>query len=97
MVKKRSNRKNVQHFYCPHCDRRLWRLGRSKRFMSYLDAAQIQQNLNISRKSAASLATESAGVDPNSWLEEFFCEEDGKLWMKLTMNSGSEVEANLIR
>lgn len=55
--------------------------------MSYLNTAQIQQNLDMSRKSAVSLANKSAGVDCNSWLEEFFCEEDGKLWMKVTMNT----------
>lgn len=91
MVNKRSNRKNVQHFYCPYCDRRLWRVGSLKRFIFYLDAAQIQQNLNISRKSAVSLANKGACVDRNSWLEEFFCEEDGNLWMKVTMNTGSDV------
>lgn len=91
MVKKRSNRKNVQHFYCPYCDRRLWRLGSPKRFMSYPDAAQIQQNLNISRKSVLSLVTKGTCVERNSWLEEFFCEEDSKLWMKVTVNTGSDL------
>lgn len=97
MLKKHSNRKNIQRFYCPYCDRRLWRLDSSKRSISYLDAAQIQQILNISRQSAVSLATKGACVDHNFWLEKFFCEEHGKLWMKVTMNNGSVVEANFIR
>lgn len=96
MLKKRSNRRN-QRFYCPYCDRRLWILGSSKRLLLYLNAAQIQQNLNISRKIEVSLATKGACVDENSWLEEFFCGEDGKLWLKVVVNTSFEVEANFAR
>lgn len=91
MLKKHYNRKNVQRFYCFYCDRRLWRLGSPKRFIFHLDALQIQQKFNISRKSAVYLATKGICVDGNSWLEEFCCGEDGKLWMKVVMNTGSDL------
>jgi hypothetical protein len=92
---KRSNRKNVQHFCCPYCDRRLWRLGSPKHFLFYLEAAEIQQNVSMSRKSAAFLANRGAYVDRNAWIEEFFCGEHGKLWMKLTKNDQGKLVATL--
>ena len=91
MPGKRSNRKNVQHFYCPYCERRLWRLGSPKHFLYYLEASEIQQNVNISRKSAVFLAHKGAYVDTNSWIEEFFCGDHGKLWMKVTRKDGKLV------
>lgn len=87
MPGKRSNRKNVQHFCCPYCDRRLWRLGSPKHFIFYSQASEIQQHTNISRKNAAFLANKGTYVDKNAWIEEFFCGEHGKLWLKLSRNN----------
>lgn len=84
MPGKRSKRKNVQRFYCPFCEHRLWRLGSPKHFLFYLGASEIQQNVDVSRKNAALLASQGVYTDRNSWLEEFFCGEHGKLWMKVT-------------
>lgn len=95
MPGKRSKRKNVQHFNCPYCDRRLWRLGSPKHFLFYLEASEIQQNVNISRKSAVFLAAQGAYVDGNSWIEEFFCGDDGKLWMKVNRKTGGTLVATL--
>lgn len=87
MPGKRSKRKNVQRFYCPYCERRLWRLGSPKHFLFYLEAAEIHQNVNISRKNAVFLAAKGAYVDSNSWIEEFLCTGDGKLWLKVNRKS----------
>jgi hypothetical protein len=84
MPGKRSKHKNVQRFYCPYCERRLWRLGSPKHYLFYLGASQIKENVNMSRKSAEILASKGAYIDSNSWIEDFFCGEHGKLWMKLT-------------
>jgi hypothetical protein len=59
----------------------------------YLEAAEIQQNVSMSRKSAAFLANRGAYVDRNAWIEEFFCGEHGKLWMKLTKNDQGKLVA----
>lgn len=89
MPGKRSNRKNVQRFYCPYCDRRLWRLGSPKHFLFYLEAIEIQKNRNMPRKSAEILASKGTYVDNNVWIEEFFCGEHGKFWMKVTKKDGN--------
>jgi hypothetical protein len=86
MPAKRSKR-NVQRFYCPYCDRRLWRLGSPKHFLFYLEPSEIQQNVNMSRKSAVFLANKGAYVDSNSWIEEFLCGDHGKLWLKVKRKS----------
>lgn len=95
MPGKRSKRKNVRLFYCPYCERRLWRLGSPKHFLFYLEAAEIRQNVSISRKNAVFLANKGAYVDGNSWIEEFFCGEDGKLWMKVTRKTDGTLVTTL--
>lgn len=95
MPGKRSQRKKVQHFCCPYCDRRLWRLGSPKHFVFYSTATEIKQNVNMSHKSAAFLANRGTYVDSNSWIEEFFCGDHGKLWMKLNKNDEGMLVARL--
>ncbi len=94
MPSKRSKR-NVQRFNCPHCERRLWRLGSPKHFLYYLQPAEIQQNVNISRKNAVFLANKGVYVDSNSWIEEFLCGDDGKLWLKVNRKSGGTLVTTL--
>ena len=93
MPGKRSNHKNVQRFYCPYCERRLWRLGSPKHFLFYIEASEIQKNVNMSHKSAAFLANKGTYVDNNCWIEEFFCGDHGKLWMKVTRKPGGIIVA----
>lgn len=95
MPGKRSNRKNKQHFCCPYCDRRLWRSGSPKHFLFYTHASEIQQNLNVTRKNATFLANRGTYVDTNSWIEEFFCQDHGTLWMKLTRNCDNQLVSSL--
>jgi len=83
MPGKRSKHKNVQRFYCPYCERRLWRLGSPKHYLFYLGASEIKKNVSMSRQSAELLASKGAYVDSGSWIE-FFCGDHGKLWMKVT-------------
>jgi hypothetical protein len=86
MANKRSKRANIQKFYCPYCERRLWRLGGPRHFLYYNNATEILNNLDITRKRATLLATQGAYVDRLTWLEELFCGEHGKIWMRLRQN-----------
>lgn len=95
MPGKRSNRKDINRFCCPYCDRRLWRLGSPKHFVFYLEASEIQKNVNMPRKSATILANQGAYVDRNSWIEDFFCGDHGKFWMKVTKTRSGKLVANI--
>ncbi len=91
MPGKRSQHKNVQRFCCPYCECRLWRMANPKHFLFYLEASEIQQNVEMSRKSAMLLATKGTYIDSNSWIEDFFCGAHGKLWMKVTRKSDGKL------
>ena len=95
MPGKRSKHKNIQRFYCPYCECRLWRLGSPKHYLFYLGASEIKKNVDMSRQSAELLASKGAYVNSNAWIEEFFCGEHGKLWMKVTRKAGSIIVATL--
>ena len=95
MPGKRSKYKNVHRFYCPYCNFRLWRQGGPKHKLFYLEASEIQQNVKMPHKSAVILANKGPYVDNHSWIEEFFCGEHGKLWMKITKNHDEKLVATL--
>ena len=95
MVRRRSSRNKVQQFYCPYCEGRMWRAGSQKHFLFYLGASEIQRNVGISRKSAVMLAAKGDYVDSKSWIEDFFCTEHGKLWMKITKRAQENLVASL--
>ncbi|WP_013334326.1 hypothetical protein [Gloeothece verrucosa] len=81
MPHKRSRKKNSQKFYCPYCDKRLWRVGSPKYHLFHQGKENIQKNLKLTHKKASFLASQqSVVVNDNIWLEEFFCEKDGKIW-----------------
>lgn len=98
MPNKRSKRNKTQHFFCPHCDRRLWRPGGQKHYFFYRDPSEIKDHLNISRKKASLLAANPKGyVDSNAWIEEFFCEKHGRLWMCMHRSNEGKLEAVLAK
>lgn len=88
MANKRRKRAAILNLPCPHCDRRLWRLGSQKHFLFYQGAAEITQFLGMTRKKATLLATQGIYVDRQSWLEEFMCGEDGRMWLLLQSIEG---------
>ncbi|WP_254658109.1 hypothetical protein [Pleurocapsa sp. PCC 7327] len=62
--------------------------------MFYQDISELKKNLGITRKKASFLATQnSAYVDRNAWLEEFFCEEHGTIWMRLSRQADGTLAA----
>lgn len=88
MPNKRKNRNHTVKFFCPCCEQRLWRLGSPKYYLFYQNVSQIKQQLGITRKKASFIATRnSVYVDRNAWLEEFYCEDHGKMWMKVSKQS----------
>jgi hypothetical protein len=95
MSNKRSKRKTIKQFFCPFCDdciTRLWRLGSPKHHIFYQNAQQIRQNFQLSAKKAAFLANQnSTHLDPNTWLEEFFCPTHGKMWLHLSRQNQQEL------
>ena len=96
MPHKRSKRKKVQCFFCPLCQERLWRLGSLKYHVFYKNAAEIKQNLQISAKKSAFLATKnSTYLDRNSWLEEFFCSEHDKIWLRISRQNDGQLSYRL--
>lgn len=92
MPNKRSKRKKIKHFFCPICENRLWRLGSPKHYLFYQNAAEIRRSLKISAKKASFLvAQNSAYVDSNSWIEEFFCNEHGRMWLLLSRQNDEHI------
>lgn len=85
MSKQRSQRQRPQKFSCPHCERRLWRLGSPKHFLLHRGVSNIQPNLDISGKKAIFLAAKD--VDNHTWIEDFFCGEDGPLRLLVHMKA----------
>ena len=85
MSNKRSNRNKTPKFYCPYCDHRLWREGTGKHSLFFQGADEIQQQFGLTKKKASLLVGQSfVQVDRSTWLEEFFCQVDGKMWLKVS-------------
>jgi hypothetical protein len=81
MPGKRSGRNKVQRFFCPYCQERLWRLGGTKHHLLLPGIGKNQQNLTNDSKYDEKASEEKISVDPDQWIEEFFCSEHSKLWM----------------
>ncbi len=96
MPNKRSRKHKKQKFYCPYCQERLWRAGSPKHYIYYQEISEIQKNLNISRKKASILKNQNTVyLDRNSWIEDFFCEQHGKMWLKISCKVDRPMEVSL--
>lgn len=92
MPNKRSRRSQTSKFYCPQCSRRLWRVGGRKYYLFYHGASEIQSAFKLTHKKAKFLAQQNpVCVNQNLWLEEFFCEKDGKIWMHISRLDHGEI------
>lgn len=86
MPNKRNKRGKTQIYNCPFCEQRLWRLGTSKYYLFYKNATEIKKNLDISSKNAKLLASQSSTyLDTKKWIEAFFCQEHGTLWLFISL------------
>lgn len=82
MPNKRSGRRQAKKFFCPHCQQRLWRLGRSKYYLHYQNAEEIRSNTGITLKKAKLLALQSTTyLDRHRWIEAFCCSSHGMMWL----------------
>ncbi|MGF1542070.1 MAG: hypothetical protein ACFCU5_16765 [Pleurocapsa sp.] len=96
MPNKRSRRGKVHHFPCPYCQQRLWRVGADKYYLFYQDIADIRENLQLTKKKASLLQGQyPVFVDKNRWIEEFFCPEDGKLWLLISRQADGSLTQTL--
>lgn len=92
MSNKRNKRSKTPQFHCPHCQKRLWRLGSLKYHLFYRGRTEIKKHLGLTPKKASFLASQNSSyVDRNCWLEDFFCEEDGKMWLRLTKKDDGSI------
>lgn len=84
MPGKRSRKRDRQKFSCPYCQMRLWRMGSPKHYLYYQEISQLQKKLNIPRKKASLLiAQNNTYLDRSTWIEDFVCEQHGKMWLKI--------------
>lgn len=96
MSNKRRTRQQTHKFFCPFCQQRLWRSGGRKHYLYYQGKSEIQENLNITSKKASFIATyHPVYVDANVWLEEFFCQVDQKVWLRLSKTSDGLIHSRL--
>jgi hypothetical protein len=84
MPNKRSKRKTKGYFFCCFCNQQMLRLGSPKHQIYYTEASEIKQHLGVSLKTASLLAAQGELISGNIWIEEFFCEEHGRMWMVVT-------------
>lgn len=98
MPNKRSKRKKIKKFYCPYCNLRLWRIGNSKYYKYYQNAAQIKQNTGLSAKKSAFLANQyTTYLDKNRWIEAFCCEKHGMMWLLISASEEGNCEYRIAR
>jgi hypothetical protein len=98
MPNKRSRRKQTLKVQCPYCERRLWRMEGEKHYVFYTETTELQEEMNLTHKKASLVTGQpqfSSVVDRRAWLEEFFCNDHGKMWMKLKKGEDQVVEAKL--
>jgi len=96
MANQRSRRNKTAQFFCPHCERRLWRVGTGKHYLFFQGAEEIQQQFGLNKKKASLLAQQNfVQVDRGAWIEEFFCEVDGKMWLQLSKDETGKIISKL--
>lgn len=85
MWKKSDRQQQVQRFFCLYCDRRLWRLHRSKRYQFARETIDC-----VTVKVSSSVTPGSANIDDSieddTWLEAFICGQHGRLWLPVIKN-----------
>lgn len=97
-MRHRSPKRHQTHkFYCPCCEQRLWRLGSEKYYLLHPDKPEIKKELEILPAQSRSVSSLSTFVDYTSWIEEFFCEAHGTIWMRISqkMEPGSLLQSQV--
>jgi hypothetical protein len=81
MPGKRSKRKDTERFTCPDCANRLWRIGSEKHPIFFREASDFVHYLGLPRKQVALVMAQGGWNDRRVWIEEFFCENHGNMWL----------------
>lgn len=98
MPSKRSSRRKVKKFHCPFCDSRLWRVGSPKHHIFYQGRQEIRDNTPLSAKKAAFyIAQSTTYLDQKKWLESFYCETHGTLWMLISALDDGDYDYRLAK
>ncbi|WP_218079551.1 hypothetical protein [Anthocerotibacter panamensis] len=95
MSGKRSNRSKTPRFACPECHNRLWRLNSPRHHLFYDGAEEIAQNTQCSHHKARLLASRGTYIDQRRWLEEFFCEAHGRMWLRITLDDSGQIQSTV--
>jgi hypothetical protein len=96
MPGKRSRKHKKPEFNCPYCQEKLWRIGSPKHYLYYQEAAEIQKNINITRKKASLLiAQNNTYLDQSTWIESFVCEQHGSMWLKIARKAEQPLKVSL--
>jgi hypothetical protein len=73
-------------------------LGSKKNYLYYNNKHEIRKYTGLSAKKAALLANQSSTyLDKNCWLEEFFCVEHGKMWLKIIRQDNSKLISEIAK
>ena len=90
MPNKRSKRKKTRTYFCPYCEQRLWRLGKSKHNLFYSNSAEIRANTGLTPKKAKLLSLQSTTyLDVNKWIEAFCCPSHGMMWLFISVKDNN--------
>ena len=89
MLKKFDRQQKVQRFFCPDCDRRLWRLHRSKCYQFARETTDFLA-VEVSSSITSGSATIDHSIEDDTWLEAFICSKHGRLWLSVTKNCSEQ-------
>ncbi len=95
MANKRKGRNLTRDFTCPECDRLLFRVGGRKYFLHYQNSQEISQHTQLSRKKASLVASRGLFVDQDTWIEDFFCGDHGRVWLLLNREQEGKLKFRL--
>lgn len=76
----------IRRFFCPECDRRLWRLHSSRHYQSARETIDLVTVESNSSKTLG-IATTNENLADDTWLEAFICSKHGRLWLLVRQES----------
>jgi hypothetical protein len=96
MAERRNRRRKRVVADCPTCEERLWRVNSERHYLFASGARQMQELSGLTRKKAVLLNCQThTFVDRRQWLEEFYCNEHGHMWLLLKQDDEGFVSATI--
>jgi hypothetical protein len=88
MPGKRSYFRRSLKSECPCCGAYLHRIN-SQKFRLYADKAEdIESELKVSRAKARQMALQGPVSLKDTWIEEFYCTDHGRMWLQVRRGQG---------